>query len=430
MSRRSPSLWSQLPQSCQAPCDRYKHACCSHGGQVYVLGGREKHSLRDFWRYSVVHNQWTELDCSSEAAPEELEEHSMVVHQGFIYVFGGMMDSAYTHWKSALWVFDIGKEQWVHWQGMRSSSQNQMPVNRKGHSAVMFSSTMYIYGGYIDMRGSSQEFWSFDFDTMLWSLLHSAQGGDGPGPRHNHSAISHLDNMYLYGGLRGLREQKDLWRWSSTRHTWSCLKTLSGPSRLLGHSAVVYRDNMLLFGGGESLGTPSNCLWRYSFTSQTWEKLTALPGSSPPSRIHHCCVGLGPSYQSKTGTCSPTATIKNSLENSKLRPFKNKCFPVSPCQGTEGAIELETFSSVKGKSLIELGIYCNGLKGKDTQRIGNCLTFENQEASSKQWEGEESLVGSEESITDHLPDLLLVLGGNSKSVHTAISVWHMTLTDF
>lgn len=29
--------------------------------------------------------------------------------QGFLYVFGGLLDSAYTEWRCPLWVFDIGK---------------------------------------------------------------------------------------------------------------------------------------------------------------------------------------------------------------------------------------------------------------------------------------------------------------------------------
>lgn len=105
MSQRSPCLWTRLPQSSRSPRDRYKHACCSHDGHVYVLGGRDNSGLRDFWRYSVgkglthrilgmkyvgnsktlcnvsVCNDWTELNCTSEAAPEELEEHSMVAHE-------------------------------------------------------------------------------------------------------------------------------------------------------------------------------------------------------------------------------------------------------------------------------------------------------------------------------------------------------------
>lgn len=53
MSLSSPSLWTPLPQNHLSPCDRYKHACCSYGGHVYVLGGRESSGVGDFWKYSV-----------------------------------------------------------------------------------------------------------------------------------------------------------------------------------------------------------------------------------------------------------------------------------------------------------------------------------------------------------------------------------------
>lgn len=53
MSHHSPCLWTQLPQSSRSPCDRYKHACCSYDGSVYIMGGRGSSCLRDFWRYSV-----------------------------------------------------------------------------------------------------------------------------------------------------------------------------------------------------------------------------------------------------------------------------------------------------------------------------------------------------------------------------------------
>lgn len=118
MSQGSPCLWTRLPQSSRSPCDRYKHACCSADGNVYILGGRDSGCLRDFWRYSVgkthTHNscwqaagsvlscwadrtsncvlvivcdEWTELSCSGDAAPEELEEHSMVAHEVHVFVF-------------------------------------------------------------------------------------------------------------------------------------------------------------------------------------------------------------------------------------------------------------------------------------------------------------------------------------------------------
>ncbi|XP_033472988.2 kelch domain-containing protein 1 [Epinephelus lanceolatus] len=438
MSQSSPCLWTQLPQSSQSPCDRYKHACCSYDGNVYILGGRDNGCLRDFWKYSVVCNEWTELNCTSEAAPEELEEHSMVAHEGFLYVFGGMLDSAYTKWRHPLWIFDIAKQKWVHCQGKMSSPQTQMPTNRKGHSAVVVGSAMLVYGGFIDMKGSSQDFWSLDFDTMAWSLLNgSQQGSSGPGPRHSHSAIANHSCMYLFGGLKGLREQRDFWKWNSISHMWSSLRNKSGPSRLVGHSAVAYKDSMLLFGGGESQNSPKNCLWRYNFTTQTWVQVATLPGSNPPDKIYHCCAGLGPSYNSHTSSPCSSSGLEPRLLDGKLRPFKNKCFP-APLMflGSEGAIELETFSPDKCygsktlKQSSELDNSTEGLMGKDARRIGNCLTFENK-AFKKQWScTEEDLLDEEdEDVAQHLPDLLLLLGGRPFTTHSPISIWQMTLTD-
>lgn len=204
----------------------------------------------------------------------------------------------------------------------------------------------------------------------------------------------------------------------------------------MGHSATSYRDSMLLFGGGESQSSPQNCLWKYSFSTHAWERLAVLPSSNPPPRIHHCCAGLGPSYQLPTdGSHSNSSSgVKPGLLGGKLKHFKNKCFPTPPALlGTEGAIELETFSPDKSKTFEEFGAdYCNGdLTGKDTPRIGNCLTFENQ-AFSRQWSCEEQELAEseEESIAQHLPDLLLVLGGKPIAGHTAISMWQMTMTDF
>ncbi|KAL3056744.1 hypothetical protein OYC64_019263 [Pagothenia borchgrevinki] len=429
MSESGPCLWTRLPHSSRTPCDRYKHACCSSGGHVYILGGRDNSSLRDFWRYSVVCDEWTELNCTSDAAPEELEEHSMVAHEGFLYVFGGLLDSAYTKWRCPLWVFDIAQQKWVHWQSKKRSPQ---PTNRKGHSAVVLGSSMLLYGGLIDMKGSSEDFWSLDLDSMAWSLMSGSQQASlGPGPRHSHSAVAHQGCLYLFGGLKGLREQRDFWKWDSCSHMWSPLRNKSGPSRLRGHSAVAYRDSMLLFGGGESQNSPQNCLWRYHFSSQSWGQVATLPGSNPPHKIHHCCTGLGASYRSDSSSPPPSSELQPGLLDGKLRPFKNKCFPAQlTFLGSEGAIELETFSCYRGKTQCSKQDYIReSFTVTEPPLIQNCLTFENK-AVRKQWSHtEEEEEEEEEDVAQHLPDLLLVLGGRPCSRTSPISVWHMTLTD-
>ncbi|XP_016386846.1 actin-fragmin kinase-like [Sinocyclocheilus rhinocerous] len=295
-------LWTSVPQHCPAPCDRYKHASCAHRGHVYILGGRETCLLRDFWKYNVVCDKWAKLPCDSEEAPEELEEHTMVAYQGFLYVFGGMQDSSYTNSKMPLWVFDTVKECWINWKTRSETLQGETPANRKGHSAVIFGSSMYVYGGYIDIRGSTKEFWKFDF----------------------------------------------------------------GPSRLVGHSAVFFKDSMLIFGGGETQSSPQSSLWRFNLTTKTWKKLAMLPGSPALCRIHHCSIGIGQSFQPTSPNGIYLRKIPNSHNiYNKLRPFKNKCQPSRPTL-QEPCIELQTFHMDKNKYLPDLSIAVKDTKLKGT----------------------------------------------------------------
>ncbi|TRY84827.1 hypothetical protein DNTS_002274 [Danionella cerebrum] len=407
-------LWISVPQQCPAPCNRYKHASCAHRGYVYLLGGREKSLLRDFWKYDVVCNEWTELPCYGEEAPEELEEHTIVEHQGFLYVFGGLQDSSYSNTKIPLWVFDTDKELWVNWSSEKDSLQGVTPANRKGHSAVKCGSTMYVYGGYVDMKGSSKDFWKYDFDSKLWYQLCNAK--TGPGPRHCHSAIAHGESMYLYGGLQGLREQKDLWHWNCTSQTWSCIKFHSGPSQLVGHSAVLFKDSMLIIGGGETLSSPQSCIWRFNLETHSWRKLALVPGSTTLYRVHHSSVGLGQSFQlsALNGIYFPnTSNIKN-----KLRPFKNKCQPSQPALH-EQSIELQTLPMSGKKYLADFSFAL-----KETKLKGSSLTFENLEAEKRKNSDVEE---REDDILLHMPDVMLVLGGKPLQGHHAISVWQMTM---
>lgn len=201
----------------------------------------------------------------------------------------------------------------------------------------------------------------------------------------------------------------------------------------MGHTAVAYKDRMLLFGGGLSLNSPNNCLWSFNFSTHTWGQMASLPGSSPPDKIHHCCTGLGPSYRSETGGPWPSCGQRTRV---LTRPFKNRCFP-APLSflGSQGAIELQTFSldqSCGGRTTASEQEPTN----RDADRNRSGLTFENK-ALKKTWSCTEDQLSEEreeeeqeEDIShQHLPDLLLVLGGRPCTLHGPLSVWQMTLSD-
>ena len=41
------------------------------------------------------------------------------------------------------------------------------PIGRRGHTAVVYGSSMLVYGGYVDMKGSSSELWKFNFGNHI-----------------------------------------------------------------------------------------------------------------------------------------------------------------------------------------------------------------------------------------------------------------------
>nr|KAG5714159.1 hypothetical protein BaRGS_018376 [Batillaria attramentaria] len=48
------------------------------------------------------------------------------------------------------------------------------PTCRRDHSAVVHNNNMYVYGGFVDSAGSSQEFWAYSIDTTMWQKLQTS----------------------------------------------------------------------------------------------------------------------------------------------------------------------------------------------------------------------------------------------------------------
>ncbi|XP_074823172.1 putative protein tag-53 isoform X2 [Natator depressus] len=388
-------LWKPVPQSKPFPCDRFKHACSICRGFVYLYGGRCNSSLSDFWRYNIASNEWEKLDCS-EDGPEELEEHSMVAYQGILYIFGGMVDSAFTQVKIPLWMYDIDSARWTECRHTAVETESIAPANRKGHSAVVYNSSMYIYGGYFDIKGISQEFWALRFDTGEWSQVSPQSCDTGPGPRHGHSAVVYGTGMYLFGGLMGLSEQRDLWKWDFTSCKWSTIRTRY--HRILG------------IGVGFQL----------------------TPGFSRASPINHWCP------KGKEPQKSPAVSKQRAHFHSYFRQ-QHVHQPFSNDGGTE--IEMKTFS----QPLEPLG-FCSFQTSSDAELCADkaqSIFSKNEHLSHRSSSKEQALTVAEVTknrrgtdcwperptsvaVTNH-PDMLLLIGGKPLSSLREISLWQMEL---
>ena len=126
--------------------------------------------------------------------------------------------------------------------------------------------------------------------TEQWHLM-SCPGrySSQPCGRHSHSAIVDGEFMWIFGGMTGLKEKNDLWKWNFITRQWTKVKTKGkGPAGLHGHSAIKSFGSMYIF-GGERQGHLLHDLWSFNFATLTWRKITT-EGIVPNPTSKHTSV--------------------------------------------------------------------------------------------------------------------------------------------
>ncbi|XP_077129396.1 leucine-zipper-like transcriptional regulator 1 homolog isoform X2 [Ranitomeya variabilis] len=406
--------WEPLSRREKVPCDRFKHAAVAYNGFVYVHGGRQDTVLGDFWRYSIALGRWEQLP-SSRQAPDKLEGHSMVAHEGRLYVFGGMVDFGATREMTPLWMYGTETRRWSEVKA--SEGQENRPTNRKGHSAVVYQSAMFVYGGYFDIEGAVEEFWMIDFDSQKWSQLSPHTRGLGPGPRHGHSCVTHNAAMFLFGGLKNMSEQNDFWRFDFRRHIWSVIKTSSGPPKSVGHACVLHRGCLWIVGGGLPSRTPAHNLWKYDFASRSWKKISRVKQRVDCARMYHSVAavdGAATSGRRASLLCGeyveapgPDSSVEKIYSFLTLGSSKVSTISKS------NLIEMKTFAERPATPVL---CSCSFSSGADEQRLMS--GYENESFTLL----EEECPPPARSCGDLAEEVFLMIGGRPLSRHYEISV--------
>ena len=88
--------------------------------------------------------------------------------QGCLFIFGGELGYG-SCGETPLWVYSLARQTW---EKPVIESEVVTPSGRRGHTAVVWHGGMHVYGGYVDLKGSSSELWTLDFGEIVISLLH------------------------------------------------------------------------------------------------------------------------------------------------------------------------------------------------------------------------------------------------------------------
>ncbi|XP_050418348.2 uncharacterized protein LOC126831740 [Patella vulgata] len=306
-------FWKRVGSSSnQSPRSRFKHSSCVHGNYVYIYGGKDgTQPLKDLWRFDTSTEEWDELDTHGSELGH-LQGHTLVSYKRLILIFGGEFTNTVN--TAPLWIYNPDLN---HIRKCWCDQTASQPCGRREHTAVIYNNNMYIYGGFIDIKGSTSELWQYSIDEEEWCLLPSPRG-DSPGNRHGHSAVVRANSMWIYGGMKDLTVKTDLWRYNFISGKWFLMKSVNGgPPPLTGHTVVMVSDNMLIF-GGENQGKLSNDIWSYHFESSTWTKLEHDNRAALPSITQHSTVVIQNYASHKTEGGARTSSVPH-LQRKKIR---------------------------------------------------------------------------------------------------------------
>ena len=198
--------------------------------------------------------------------------HSAVVHSASLYIFGGFEGKK---WLNDLHKFDTTSFVWSQPRIMGAA-----PQPRQYHTANIIKDLMYIFGGY-NGTGWLKDMVILDMKSFKW--IYPVTYGDVPTGREGHTMIDYHDYLYLFGGWDG-GTIGDMYRLSITNFVWERINLIGERPLLCGHSSTVIDSKIFIFGGFD--GTVwVNTLYQVSLDHFFCEKIKAK--GEPMARGYH-----------------------------------------------------------------------------------------------------------------------------------------------
>eukprot|EP01059_Diplonema_ambulator_P013205 TRINITY_DN23727_c0_g2_i1.p1 TRINITY_DN23727_c0_g2~~TRINITY_DN23727_c0_g2_i1.p1 ORF type:complete len:349 (+),score=82.19 TRINITY_DN23727_c0_g2_i1:52-1047(+) len=182
------------------PSPRFGHTAIVHGNNMVVFGGRDSKCNNELWIFDFVQKSWRKMNYEGAyEKPKARAGHTaVVVNNKSMFMFGGVAEhpqtGAHSRWLNDLWVLDLKTFQW---QMIRSKS-GYLPTKRKGHTAVAYRSSMFIFGGGQDDLTLNNDLWEFNYVLKKW--ISRRYTGHVPQERMYHVTALHKNKMIVFGG--------------------------------------------------------------------------------------------------------------------------------------------------------------------------------------------------------------------------------------
>ncbi|KFP54327.1 Leucine-zipper-like transcriptional regulator 1, partial [Cathartes aura] len=216
--------------------------------------------------------------------PAPRYHHSAVVYGSSMFVFGGYTGDIYSNSnlknKNDLFEYKFATGQWTEWK-----TEGRLPVARSAHGATVYSDKLWIFAGY-DGNARLNDMWTIglqDRELTCWEEIE--QSGEIPPSCCNFPVAVCKDKMFVFSGQSGAKITNNLFQFEFKEKIWTRIPTehlLRGspppPQRRYGHTMVAFDRHLYVFGGAADNTLP-NELHCYDVDSQTWEVIQPSPDS-------------------------------------------------------------------------------------------------------------------------------------------------------
>lgn len=207
--------------------------------------------------YDIASNTWS----LGSNAPMSSSEGTAVSHGGLLYVIGGRVAAA-----NALWSYDPTTDTWTVLPAM--------PTGRAGLAAAVVGNAIYAIGGRSSLFGpcSGSGFTElatverFDIDAGTWSLVASL-----PSARSGLAAVTVGGKIYVFGGCRGFGIiLADVDVYDPVTDTWSTAPTNMPTPRAGMYAAASKGGTVYVIGGWDGIGAGLATNEAYKVSKDSW----------------------------------------------------------------------------------------------------------------------------------------------------------------
>lgn len=240
------------------PCERSLHAGTLWNDQLLIFGGYDGQNRRnDFYSFHLKKQRWNLIIANNgndnntnsnainsvpSVPPTPRDRHCAVAYKNSFYIFGGFDGTSRVN---DFYEFDFTTMVWKRIVTNVANS-SALPSPRHSHSAVVYQDSMFVFGGYDGSYRS--DFYEYNFLNNTWTNIHPI--GRSPRARYRATTVTYKNKMILYGGHDGTRHLSDMHVFDLDKRIWSVMEvTGTSPIARDSHISAVYENSMYVFGG-------------------------------------------------------------------------------------------------------------------------------------------------------------------------------------